>query len=236
MRDRGNFATRLSTRELTGLLDRGRPVEYGPGDHLMRQGDEGDFVIVVRSGVVKVISSDHAGGTRLLAVRGPGELLGEIACVDEGVRSASVLAQGLVSGVKIARSRFLEYLDDHPAVAREVTRQVTLRLRAAENHAAAMTSECVDIRVLQALADMIAFFVEGSSRTRAEVPLRQCELAQLATASLVATHRSLRRLRDRNLVTTQYGRVQVPCAACLNRAIYSKTITGCGGSPECISG
>ncbi|GGM85228.1 Crp/Fnr family transcriptional regulator [Lentzea pudingi] len=236
MRDGGNFATRLSARELTELLGRGRAVEYQPGDHLMRQGEEGDCVIVVRSGVVKVMSNDHSGGTRLLAVRGPGELLGEIACVDDGVRSASVLAQGRVSGVKIARSRFLEYLDDHPKAAREVTRQVSLRLRAAENHAAAMTSECVDIRVLQALADMIVVFVEDSSRTQVEVPLRQCELAHLATASLVATHRSLRRLCDRNLVTTRYGRVQVPCAICLNRAICSKTITGCGGSPECVSG
>ncbi|MFD4642715.1 Crp/Fnr family transcriptional regulator [Lentzea sp. NPDC058436] len=236
MRDGGNFATRLPVRELAELVGRGRPVEYRPGDHLMRQGDEGDCVIIVRSGVVKVLSNDHAGGTRLLAVRGPGELLGEIACVDGGVRSASVLAQEKVSGVKIARSRFLEYLDEHPIAAREVTRQVTLRLRAAESHTAAMTSECVDTRVLQALTDMIVFFVEGSSRTLVQVPLRQCELAQLATASLVATHRSLRRLRDRNLVTTRYGRVQVPCPGCLNRAIRSKSITGCGGSAECVSG
>ncbi|WP_176959528.1 Crp/Fnr family transcriptional regulator [Lentzea jiangxiensis] len=226
----------MSERELTALLDRGRPVEYRSGDHLMRQGEEGDCVIVVRSGVVKVLSDDRAGGTRLLAVCGPGELLGEMACLDEGVRSASVLARGPVSGVKIARSRFVEYLDDHPVAAREVTRQVARRLRAAENHARAMTLESVDVRVLQVLADMIGFFAENAARTGADVPLRQCELAQLAAASVVATHRSLRRLCERRLVVTRYGRVRVYCTNCLNRAIRSKTITGCGGSPECVPG
>jgi len=236
MRDGGNFATRLSARDLAELLKRGRPVEYQPDDHLMRQGEEGDCVIVVRTGVVKIMSTDYVGGVRLLAVRGPGELLGEVACIDEGTRSASVIARERVSGVKIARRRFLEYLDEHPGAAREVTRQVALRLRSAENHTMAMTSESVDVRVLQSLADMIVFFVEDSVPQHVEVPLRQCELAQLAAASLVATHRSLRRLRDRNLVTTRYGRVHVPCAGCLRRAIDSKSITGCGGSTKCVSG
>jgi CRP/FNR family cyclic AMP-dependent transcriptional regulator len=236
MRDGGNFATRLSSREVTELLGKGRPVGYQPGDHLMLQGEEGDCVIIVRTGVVKVMSTDHLGGARLLAVCGPGELLGEIACIDEGARSASVVARERVFGVKIARGRFLEYLDEHPKAAREVTRQVALRLRSAENHAMAMTSESVDVRVLQTLANMIVFFVEDPVSRHVEVPLSQCELAQLAAASLVATHRSLRRLRDRNLVTTRYGRVHVSCAVCLRRAIGSKTITGCGGSPGCVSG
>jgi CRP/FNR family transcriptional regulator, cyclic AMP receptor protein len=236
MRDGGNFATRLSARELTELLGKGRSVGYHPGDHLMLQGEEGDCVIILRSGVVKVVSTDYVGGTRLLGVCGPGELLGEMACIDEGARSASVVARERVFGVKIARGRFLEYLDEHPKAAREVTRQVALRLRSAENHTMAMTSESVDVRVLQTLADMIVFFVDGTASRHVQVPLRQCELAQLAAASLVATHRSLRRLRDRGLVTTRYGRVHVPCAICLRRAIDSKTITGCGGSPECVPG
>lgn len=236
MGDGEAFATRLSAKELTALLDRGRPVEYEVGELLMRQGDEGDCVIVVRTGITKIMAADGSGSDRLLAVRGPGELLGEMACIDEGLRSASVVARERVFGVKIARSRFIEYLDGHPRAAREVARQVAQRLRRAEVQATAMTSESVDVRVLQALANMIGFFGGAPASNRGEIPLNQCELAQLAAASHVATHRSLRRLRERKLLTTRYGRLHVPCAACLRRAVESKSITGCGGSPKCDPG
>src|SRR3954471_13760405 len=67
MRDGGNLGTRVSARELTELLGKGRPVGSHPGDHLMLQGEEGDCVIVLRSGVVKIMNTDYAGGVRLLA-------------------------------------------------------------------------------------------------------------------------------------------------------------------------
>ncbi|MBW4719097.1 Crp/Fnr family transcriptional regulator [Saccharothrix sp. SC076] len=203
----------------------------------MRQGDPGDCVWVLRSGRVKVVARDGSGHDRLLGIRGKGELLGEMSCVDDGPRSASVVAHGAVEATKITKTRFVGIMDERPAVAREVVRQVSQRLRDAERKQSELTSENVDTRVTRVLVDLVAEFVdEGSAARGVSVPLGQEELAQLAAASHVSAQRALRRLRTRKLVVTGYGRVEVPCVACLvalSGLNHAKDVTGCGGHGVC---
>lgn len=230
MDDGETFAARLRPAELRALTGRGRPVRYGDGELLMRQGDEGDHVVVLLSGLVKVLSHDEDGDVRLLGIREPGELLGEMACLDDRPRSVTVLAATELFGVKVARSRLLEYLDEFPHAALEVTRQVTRRLRAAERH----RGDGADLRVLRALVEVARLYA-GNTRT-ATVPLSQTEIAQLAGVSLVSAQRSLRRLRDRSLVTTHYHRLVVPCVACLRDAAAANPVTRRFPCPRCRGG
>ena len=62
-------------------------VTYAPGDVLVRQGDPGDSLIIIRSGAARV-EQDGATIRRL----GPGDFLGEIALIDGGARKATVTA------------------------------------------------------------------------------------------------------------------------------------------------
>ncbi|MCK8677134.1 MULTISPECIES: cyclic nucleotide-binding domain-containing protein [Streptomyces] len=61
-------------------------------DTLLRQGEGGHHVLALVDGLVKVVHTSRDGRKRLLAFRGPGELLGEMALQDGGVRTASVHA------------------------------------------------------------------------------------------------------------------------------------------------
>ncbi|MEV0679886.1 Crp/Fnr family transcriptional regulator [Actinosynnema sp. NPDC050436] len=235
------FAVRVRSADLQALVECGRTVRYAAGDHLLRQGDPGDCVLLVGTGRVKVVARDGAGHERLLGIRGSGELLGEMSCVDDGPRSASVVAHDPVSAVKIAKARFMGILGERPAIAREVVRQVSQRLRDAERKQAELTSDSVDTRVARVLAELAEVFAEdGPPGPRGVcVPLGQEELAQLAAASHVSTQRALRGLRARKLVSTGYGRVDIPCLGCfaalsgLNR---SKDVRGCGGRGACAEG
>jgi CRP-like cAMP-binding protein len=235
MGDGRTFAARLSEVELRQLTGRGRVVEYRSGDVLMRQGDEGDRVIVLRSGLVKVLSHDQVGGVRLLGIRRPGELLGEMACLDDRPRSATVLAGSPLTAVTIARSRFLEYLDDYPRVTLEVCRQMSDRLRAGEDQQVTLSTDRTDLRVLKALLAMCALYAGDTVPHAVTVPLSQTEIGQLAGVSLVSAQRSLRRLRDRSLVTTRYGRLVVPCVACLRAALTNspEPVTRRSSCPRC---
>lgn len=233
----GNFQARLSPEELTGLERLGRPVEYEADACLMNKGEHGDCVIVLHTGLVKIISYDADGGVRLLGLRGPGELLGEIACLDGGPRSVTVVAANRVAGIKITRGRFLDYLEEFPRVAREVTRQVSGRLRTAEGHHMALIADS-NTRVSRVLADLAELFAPGR-RHAVTIPLNQGEIAQLAAVSLVSAQRSLRKLRDLALVETGYRSIVLPCARCLRRAAASalnpKSIRRCSGDPGCPS-
>lgn len=190
-------------------------MSYRTGEHLMRQGELGDCVIVLRRGVVATLH-DHNGDRRLLGVCGPGELLGDITCVDGGPRSASLVARGPVSGVKVARSRFLEFLDGSPVVAREVIRQTSVRMRAVEYRQLASLSQPVDQRVLHVLVELVELLAAG--RHAVDLPFNQQEIAQLAAAKIAATHRALTALRDCRLIATGYRKIEVPCVRELRAA------------------
>jgi serine phosphatase RsbU (regulator of sigma subunit) len=64
-----------------------RPVTLVRGDTLFRDGDHADALFLVATGTLH-IEKDGV----LLAARGPGECIGEMALMDAGVRSASVVA------------------------------------------------------------------------------------------------------------------------------------------------
>ncbi|MER7769589.1 cyclic nucleotide-binding domain-containing protein [Kitasatospora sp. NPDC096140] len=76
------------TDMLEDAFERRHPI----GATLLRQGEPGTHVLALLAGVAKVCRRERNGDVRLLAFRGPGELLGEVAVLDDGARSASVHA------------------------------------------------------------------------------------------------------------------------------------------------
>ena len=67
-------------------------IHLAPYDYLVRQGDPFSSAFLVESGCLEVIH-EGAEGEQLLAVLGPGEIVGEMALVDAAPRSASVRAR-----------------------------------------------------------------------------------------------------------------------------------------------
>lgn len=239
------FADSITDSDLEALYALGRPMVFRAGEHLMRAGERGNHIAVLRSGHVKVVTGDGSGHERLIGVRGRGDLLGEMACLQNRPRSAGVVAHNRVDGMWISGDRFLAFLDRRPRVALEVARQVMVRLREAERRQTELVSHDVGVRLVRAMQEMIAVFAERRCPAVAEVPLLQEELAQLATASEVAVQRALRGLRDAGLVVTHYRRIEIPCMRCFDRWAervangarkQAKAVPGCGGSGTCTSG
>lgn len=109
---------RRSLRDFTGeevwadLLERSFERRHPAGTVLLRQGEPGTHVLAVVTGVAKVIRRERSGDLSLLAFRGPGELLGEVAVLDDGVRSANVESiSPCVVGV-LGKADFLSFVGD----------------------------------------------------------------------------------------------------------------------------
>jgi hypothetical protein len=100
---------------------------FAAGATLIREGDQADHVIVILSGRTKICVEEN-GRERVLAVRGPGQLVGERAALQISVRSASVVALETVQAL-VARTRdFAAFISDHPRVLDIVEQQVYDRL------------------------------------------------------------------------------------------------------------
>ncbi|MFF0295973.1 Crp/Fnr family transcriptional regulator [Kitasatospora sp. NPDC004615] len=91
------------TAMLDGALVRRHPI----GSTLLRQGETGQHVLALLGGVAKVLRREHSGELTLLAFRGPGELLGEVAVLDGGTRSANVLSITDCTVAVLAKPTFL---------------------------------------------------------------------------------------------------------------------------------
>jgi CRP-like cAMP-binding protein len=88
----GGFRTLLSDEQWSALLAAGRPCRYRPGEELVRQGDPGPFLLVLRAGRVQALRTEEDGSRLLLEIRAAGDLIGEMAARGSGVRNATVVA------------------------------------------------------------------------------------------------------------------------------------------------
>ncbi|MBI2323689.1 MAG: cyclic nucleotide-binding domain-containing protein [Chloroflexi bacterium] len=103
------------------------------GQEIVRQGDTGVGMFIVRSGKVEIVQ-DHTGKSEKLRDLGPGDVFGEMALLDEFPRSATVRAVEPTTCLGITRWHFRGILESHPAIALKLLPILTKRLRAAEAH------------------------------------------------------------------------------------------------------
>lgn len=97
----------LTPEERREVAEVCQPVTYAPGEHLCREGQAGDFMLIIESGKVWVYRETPAGEKADLATVTRGAILGEMSLVDSGVRSADAVASSQVQAHKIARTDFL---------------------------------------------------------------------------------------------------------------------------------
>lgn len=86
------------------------------GTLLMRQGDPGDRAWLVEAGELEVLL-DGPDGARLLGRLGARAIVGEMALIDDGVRSANVRARSDVVAVELSRETFRCLLGKCPPLA-----------------------------------------------------------------------------------------------------------------------
>ncbi|HEX9436111.1 MAG TPA: cyclic nucleotide-binding domain-containing protein [Candidatus Limnocylindria bacterium] len=104
------------------------------GQEIVRQGDTGVGMFIVRSGKVEIVQ-DHEGKPEKVRDLGPGDVFGEMALLDEFPRSATVRAVEPTTCLGITRWHFRGILESHPQIALKLLPILTRRLRAAESHA-----------------------------------------------------------------------------------------------------
>ncbi len=118
----------LSDDDLTRICSESTDVRLAPGEVLFREGEPGDHAFVVASGQVEVLKATDSRDA-LLAVRSEGDVIGEMALLEQAPRSATVRARSEADLVSIPRAALDELLTTSPAAARAVFELLTRRVR-----------------------------------------------------------------------------------------------------------
>lgn len=117
--------SRSHIRRLAGLA---REASFGPGRIIVEKGVRGDAFYLILDGRAKVYGTVVPSG-RALARFGPGDFFGEMALLDGGPRSASVVAETRVAAIKIPRAGFRQLLEKEPSVALRILEEMARRAR-----------------------------------------------------------------------------------------------------------
>ena len=210
MASRG-FGALLGERRFRALAELGVGREYRRGEPLVRQGDLGGFLLVLTRGRVRVNASGAEGAELLLALRAPGDLIGEM-----GVRAGARRA---------ATVRALE-----PATARYLSEEVFQRFLAAERAEGELRDYLVSKlsetgpyqfrlvhfpplrRVARLLLEVVALAEPGDR----VVPFAQEELARCLGMARSTVVEQLKLLRDDGALTPG-GRLAVADLKALSR-------------------
>lgn len=107
----------LGPAERDDLLRRAKSRTLEPLEPLFWVGDAGHELFIVIRGDIEVCIPDTSGKEIRIAVVGPGEILGEVALLDGGPRSATARAVGRAQLLSISREDFHDCILRFPSVA-----------------------------------------------------------------------------------------------------------------------
>ena len=175
--------------ELRGMMSQ---TTLRRGEVLFNEGDSGDRLYILLTGKVKLGHTSVDGRENLLAVLGPGEVVGELTLFDPGPRSTTATAVATTELLALEHNQIMGFLASHTQLAKDMLRALAVRLRRTNIALADLVFSDVPGRVAKALLDLAERF-GAPTEDGIHVPhdLTQEELAQLVGASRETINKSL---------------------------------------------
>lgn len=176
----------------------------------MNEGERSDRMVVIVAGYAKVSYFTEEGREVLLAIRGPGDLLGELAALDGEPFSATVTALEDVEALIMTVDDFRTVLTRYPDVGLNLFKSLSRKLRDADRKRVEFAAYDSVGRVASRLVELAETFgVDTLDGIRIGLPLTQEELAGWTGCSREAVAKALQSLRNRNLIETHRRGVTV---------------------------
>lgn len=198
----------LSTEQCEQLLDRHLENQHGPEQVLVMEGDWGESLFLLRSGMAKVRTFSVEGEEAVMALLGEGDIFGEMAALGDVGRSADVVALIPTSVIKIRAAAFQSLLNSHAPFALALARLEAARLRDLNQRFAIQAGDATT-----RLLDALAYLARCSSAARDPLapipPLAQREVGAIAGLARETASRTLSKLRSRGTVQEVDGMLRI---------------------------
>jgi CRP-like cAMP-binding protein len=199
--------SRLPEKLANDLFAKSRLVKIAADQTLFTAGDPGDGCYRVESGLMKVSVISPTGSERILAIFGPGSLIGEFAVIDGQPRSATVTAVRESLLRFISRAAYQEFVQKHPEARDHMMMMLIQRLRDTNNIVAAASFLSTKGRVALALIGLAEAFGQdlGGGRSLIKQKITQNEVAAMAGVARENVSRTLNEWMRQKLLSRASG-------------------------------
>lgn len=194
----------LPAAPLASAFRGGRRQRLRAGAVVFNEGDISKRVMLLLAGRAKVSRYTDEGQETVLAVRVPGEVLGELSAIDGGEHVATVTIVEDGEALVITADEFMAALRAEPELAVRLLAALVEQLRDADRKRSEFVALDVVGRVAQRLLELAASFgVPAADGVRIDLPLSQRELAGWVGASREAVNKALAQLEAQGLITSE---------------------------------
>lgn len=205
-----SFLAFLSEPDRDALLEIGNPRRFGLGEHLMRQEEPGDPVLLLHQGHVKATFVEPQGKEIVLGFHGPGDVLGELSFVRAEPRSSNVVAIEPVEAQALAAADFRAFLGERPAAALALFDAIAQRFRDANRTQVQFGASDTIGRIAARLVELCERHGHPASEgIEIQLPFTQQDLAGWTGASRAGVASALKTMRSLDWIKTERKRITV---------------------------
>jgi CRP/FNR family cyclic AMP-dependent transcriptional regulator len=210
-----------------GLFAKAHTIPLSADQILFSAGDKGDGCYHIDQGLLKASVTEPGGGERILAVLGPGSVVGELSMIDGVPRSASVIALRDSKLSFISRAAFQAFGEARPELYRYLTTLLARRLRFTNDIVAATSFLSLKGRVARVLLSLAEEFGRdvGQGRVVIQQKVSQDDLAAMAGIARENVSRVLRDWTSHSLVSRISGYYCLEDKAVFKRATEDYLVT-----------
>lgn len=197
------FLELLPPEDVADLRERGRRRTFPKGSTLFNEGESSDRVVVVLEGRVKISYFTEDGKEVVLAVRGAGEILGDMSAIDGRPRSATGTTLEQTECIVMTIEDFKGFLASSPSAGLSYVELLVDRLRDADLKRIEFSAYDSAGRLARRLLELAERFGERTDTgLRINLPLSQEELAGWTGSSREAVAKALQTFRTRGWIET----------------------------------
>ena len=195
----------LDEAALQRVADESVEASYRPGGVVFAQGDPGDCLYVVTSGRLKLQVRIRGLDTLMLTTLRAPDTFGELAVIDRGPRSATVVALEPSTLLAVARSTVLALLSDRPEVTEALLRGLGATVRRLTEQAADLALLDLTGRVAKLLVTLgdqqLAPEADDAAAGQVlELRLTQTDMAQMVGGTRQSVNQILSGFAARGLI------------------------------------
>ena len=130
---KSQFFAEFSREDIAGLAEYMDVYRARPGEIIIREGDAGDFMLLIIEGDVDILKKGVGGEQQHMTTVGPGMTLGEMSMIDGEPRFATCLATRPTMFAVLSRDNMAKIILDHPSLGSRIlvklVTMLSLRLR-----------------------------------------------------------------------------------------------------------
>ena len=202
---------RLEEGALQKLADRAVQKVFERGQSIFVQDEPGDRLYIIVDGVVKLLVRSSAGESIELVRHTRPAVIGELAVLDSGPRSATAEAADRTTVLSLSRDELFEVLRSEPDVVEAMLRRLTGIVRRTTQDLAALAFLDLEGRVARRIL-ALSRVPEPASADGSPVRSRritQTEIAQMVSGTRQAVNRALRSLERRGYIELTDGSIRI---------------------------